>query len=434
MACGPASVLFRVSRPRGGQAALKVFRLSGTPEEQARPRASMRRDWRIWSRLAHPHALPAYDYGETRDALYVATQWVSGPSLRGVLDKRRTLDAAQIRELAEQLASALDAAAAARLIHLDVKPENVLFASADGTGHAYVTDFGAGRLAAWQAGADGSATFRGTLEYAAPEQIQGHAVDSRTVVYSLGCLLYETLTGATPYAGRSPDALLRAHLEEAPPPVEGGPAALNRVFATALAKTREERYATCTELAGALRAALAFAPAPRRPRGTPRRRRGLRHAAVAASIGAVAAGLAAAALTLGEPGPAGPARETRLGVDEFLAALPGSGPSVEAARHSPHAAPKPVATRKPARPRTQRHHVAATTRPPEANRATQAPTSPPPAPRVKHRASSPTASRGSAAVSPPPETTTPAAAPAAAPLPPPPPPADPTPPLPPPPP
>ena len=197
-----ASVLFRVSRLRDGDVALKVFRLGGTPQEQAFTRTRMLRDWRIWSELAHPHVLPVHDFGERNDSLYVATPWVDGPSLRAVLDQRRTLDARAVRQLATQLASALDAAAAARLIHLDVKPENVLFASAD-TEHAYVRDFGAGSLAARKVGADRSRSFRGTLEYAAPEQIEGGAVDGRTMVYSLGCLLYETLTGATPYAGRS---------------------------------------------------------------------------------------------------------------------------------------------------------------------------------------------------------------------------------------
>ncbi len=244
-------------------------------------------DWHIWSELAHPHVLPVADYGEGNDSLYVATQWLNGPSLREVLDQRRTLDASEIRRLARQLASALDAAAAAGLVHLDVKPENVLFAS-DGTEHAYVRDFGAGRLAAWNAGVGRSSTFSGTLEYAAPEQIEGDAVDRRTLVYSLGCLLYETLTGATPYAGRSSAALMRAHVEEAPPPAGG--AAVDRVLATALAKSRDERYATCTDFADALDAALAAAPALRPARRTRRRPVvSLRRATVAAFVAFVAA-------------------------------------------------------------------------------------------------------------------------------------------------
>ena len=249
VARGPASVLFRVSRLSSGDVALKVFRPGGSLAEQAYARTWMLRDWRIWSELAHPHALAASDYGETNDALFVATPWLDGPSLRDVLDQRRTLEPAQIRELAGQLAGALDAAAAVGLVHLDVKPENVLFSSADGIQRAQVRDFGAGQLAAWKVGAGRSRTFRGTLEYAAPEQIGGGGVDRRTAVYSLGCLLYETLTGATPYAGRSHDALVRAHRGELPPTVGPGrqtwtacsPERSRRATATAMQPARSSR-------------------------------------------------------------------------------------------------------------------------------------------------------------------------------------------------
>src|SRR3954447_13254273 len=137
IAHGPASVLFRVSRVSSGDVALKAFRFGGPVEAQAYARTWMLRDWRIWSELEHPHVLAASDYGETNNSLFVATPWLGGPSLRAVLDERRTLDPAQIRELAGQLAGALDAAAAVRLVHLDVKPENVLFSSA-ALEHAYV--------------------------------------------------------------------------------------------------------------------------------------------------------------------------------------------------------------------------------------------------------------------------------------------------------
>src|SRR3954452_5113018 len=128
VACTQTSVLFRVSRLRDGDVALKVFRLSARPDERASARTSMLGNWRVWSELAHPHVLPVSDFGERSDTLYVATPWIDGPSLRTVLDQRRTLEPAHVRELARQLGSALDAAAAVQLIHLDVKPENVLFA------------------------------------------------------------------------------------------------------------------------------------------------------------------------------------------------------------------------------------------------------------------------------------------------------------------
>src|SRR4051812_20973310 len=332
-------------------------------------RTRLHADWRIWSELVHPHVLPVSDYGAGNDSLYVATQWLDGPSLRAVLDQRRALDAAQVGRLARQLAGALDAAAVAGLVHLDVKPENVLF---DGTEHAYLRDFGAGRLAARQAGVGRSGAFRGTVEYAAPEQIEGDAADGRTLVYALGCLLYEALTGATPYAGRSSAALMRAHVEEAPPLVRGGAADVDRVFAKALAKRRDDRFATCTDFAGALDAALAAAPAPHPARAARRRPPfGLRAATAAAFVAFVAAGAATAAswLTQDAPRASAAAPDKPLSNREFMAALPNLEPTVKAARKQVRAAPsgKHVSTRKASSTPTvaarPKHHSVARTAP-----------------------------------------------------------------------
>jgi serine/threonine-protein kinase len=120
---------------RVGAVALKVFRLEGSPESQAYPRTWMPADWRIWAELGHPHALPVCDYGETNETLYVATNWIDGLSLRDVLDQRGALDAGEIRRLAEQLASVLDAGAAPPRLHHDMKPQKLFFAGG-GSEHA----------------------------------------------------------------------------------------------------------------------------------------------------------------------------------------------------------------------------------------------------------------------------------------------------------
>ena len=429
---------------REGDIALKVFRLRAKPAEQAYARTWMLRDWRIWSELAHPHVLPVRDFGERSDGLYVATSWVNGPSLRAVLNQRRTLDPKRIRALARQLAGALDAAVAVRLVHLDVKPENVLFASSDRTAHAYATDFGAGSRAAGKVGADPSRSFRGTLEYAAPELIEGGAVDGRTAVYSLGCLLYETLTGATPYAGRSRDRLRRAHLEETPPLVAGEHPEVDRVFATALAKRREARYTTCTEFAEALCEVLVFVPTPPpRPAVATSRRRfvGLRAATAVASLALVAAGAPTAAfwLTGDSPGASDPAPHKTAASRDFYVARPTAGPPVGGA-HKPlraAAGARAVSTRKarsraPASGRTTaaptplRHRVPGTPRPPASTSAAHTSTSGTPAlasASAVSQASPPTvASRSSGGRNSSPPTTTPAAPPASSPRPPPPPP------------
>ena len=338
-----ASVLFRVARLRDGDVALKVFQLGGKPHEQAFASTWMLADWRIWSELAHPHVLSVSDFGERNGSLFVATPWIDGPSLRAVLNQRRTLDPAHVRQLATQLAGALDAAAAVQLVHLDVKPENVLFSSADRSVHAYVTDFGAGSLAARKVGADRSGSYRGTFEYAAPEQLQEGSIDRRAMVYSLGCLLYETLTGATPYASRSRNA--------APPPVADAPAKVGRVFAKALAYRRADRYTTCTDFAEALCEALAFArapdpdpdPAPDPPPVIRRRRSyGLRHVTAVAAVALVACGAATAASWLMQgaaPGGSHPAHGTPAASPDFLATLRDGGTDgQECTQVAPHGA------------------------------------------------------------------------------------------------
>lgn len=349
VARGPTSVLFRLRGVRGRDLALKVFQLGANPDGRARPRTWMLDDWRTWSELAHPHVLPVVDLGERSDSLYVATPWVDGPSLRDVLDQRRTIEPAQIRELAGQLAGALDAAAAVGLVHLDIKPENVLF-EPGGELHAYVRDFGAGSFAARKAGADRSHPFRGTFEYAAPEQIDGGAVDGRATVYSLGCLLYETLTAATPYAGRS-----RA---EAPPPVPAGWGEIDRVFARALAKRRDERYATCTELAEALSEALALAPAPRPASGARRRRfLGLRQLTAAAAVALVlsAAATAASWVTAGGPRESGRASDRPPTSRQFFASIQNGEQKVARAPTAAHRTPdaKRVPARKAVKPKAE---------------------------------------------------------------------------------
>jgi serine/threonine protein kinase len=308
------------------------------------------------------------------------------------------------------------AAAPARLLHLDMKPENVLFAGG-GIEHAYVRDFGAGRLAAWRSGVDRSRTFRGPLEYVAPEQLQGGMADRRTMVYSLGCLLYEALAGATPYAGRSAEAQLSAHLEEGPPPVAGAPEEVNRVFARALAKRRGERFATCAEFAEALCETLVFAPAPRAVREAPRQRPlGVRHVAIAASLAALAAGATAGALLLAGGSDASDASaDDGVPSRDFVNAVERVGPVVKAARTPLNVAPAPKVRAVVVKAKPKRHVVARKTQPTAHKPVIQAPvvTSTP-------RTTTTVARR---AVSPPPPrtTTTVAAAPQDPPLPPPPP-------------
>jgi serine/threonine-protein kinase len=212
--------------------------------------------------IDHPHIIPVFAAGESEGVLYIAMRYVEGRDLRSLLDRRGTLPVPQAVRITTQIASALDAAHAHGLVHRDVKPGNVLVA--EGTDsehpeHVYLTDFGLTKKSSSLTGFTTVGQFVGTVDYVAPEQISGRPVDGRGDLYSLGCLVFELLTGSAPYQRDDDLALLWAHLH-APPPLVGEvrpglPPALDAVLAKALAKEPEDRYPTCMEFAAALRAA-----------------------------------------------------------------------------------------------------------------------------------------------------------------------------------
>jgi hypothetical protein len=162
------------------------------------------------------------------------------------------------------VADALDAAHRRGLVHRDVKPSNVLLDHADGREHTYLADFGLTRSTSDRGPAD--ARFTGTVDYVAPEQIRGDAVDGLADEYGLACLLFECLTGTVPYRSASGVGALFAHLEEPVPRVGerrvGLPADLDGVFARALAKDPADRFPTCTAFVDAARAALGLDAVP----------------------------------------------------------------------------------------------------------------------------------------------------------------------------
>ncbi|WP_418955445.1 serine/threonine-protein kinase [Streptomyces tritici] len=218
---------------------------------------------RVAAAIDHPHIVPVFEAGETEGVLYIAMRYVPGQDLRAVLDREGPLPPDKAARIAVQVASALDAAHAHDLVHRDVKPGNILVA--EGTDsehpeHVYLADFGLTKKSLSLTGITTVGQFVGTLDYVAPEQIAGRPVDGRCDVYSLGCVVFETLTGAPPFRRDDDMALLWAHQYDPPPPLSGErpdlPASADAVMAKALAKSPEDRYGTCLEFVFALRTAV----------------------------------------------------------------------------------------------------------------------------------------------------------------------------------
>ncbi|MDT5134510.1 MAG: hypothetical protein QOE41_3821, partial [Mycobacterium sp.] len=211
--------------------------------------------------LDHPNIVPVYAAGEAGGLLYIAMRYVGGGDLRTLLEANGQLSLTQATSIVTAVAHALDAAHAQGMIHRDVKPANILIDSRNGQDHYYLSDFGITKMLSAGRTLTSAGQIIGTIDYIAPEQIQGKPVDARADLYALGCVLYQCLTGTVPFPREETAALMWAHLHDGPPPVTALrpdlPPQIDNVVAKALAKQPEDRYATCRELALALRAVVA---------------------------------------------------------------------------------------------------------------------------------------------------------------------------------
>ncbi|MGH3077110.1 MAG: serine/threonine-protein kinase [Gaiellaceae bacterium] len=246
----------------GRNVALKVIAPALAQDERFRER--FLRESRIAASFDHPHVVPIYQAGEEGGLLYLAMRYVEGTDLAKLIAEEGTLEPRRALELLAQVAEALDAAHEHGLVHRDVKPSNVLIAESAGSEHCYLGDFGLTKRTGSLSGISVAGEIVGTLEYVAPEQITGNLLDERSDVYSLGCVLYECLTGQAPFPRATDVALLWAHVhEEPPPPSEARPELsreLDTVLARALAKEPGRRYRSAGELVEATRSALSLAP------------------------------------------------------------------------------------------------------------------------------------------------------------------------------
>jgi len=223
----------------------------------------------------HPHIVPVFEAGESDGCLFIAMRYVGTGDVRTLLERQGRLSVPRAVAITAQVASALDAAHARGLVHRDIKPANMLLAeSGDGrTDHVYLSDFGLSKQALAPTGLTSTGQFLGTLDYVAPEQIEGRTVDGRADLYALACATVEMLTGAPPFRREENLALMWAQLSEPPPALTQRrpdlPPAVDQVIGRALAKSPTDRYRTCMDYAAALRAACASQPGSPAPSADP---------------------------------------------------------------------------------------------------------------------------------------------------------------------
>jgi tRNA A-37 threonylcarbamoyl transferase component Bud32 len=283
----------------GRKVALKMLDPEMAEDEAFRERFI--RESRIAAGLDHPNVVTVYDAGEADGVLYLSMRYVEGTDLERLLRGVSKLEPPRAVSIVSQCAAALDAAHAEGLVHRDVKPANILLSSEGRTpvDRVYLSDFGVTKRLHSGAGLTRTGQFVGTVDYVAPEQIRGEDVDGRADVYSLGCVLFRCLTGGVPFPRATEVGTIYAHLEDAPPSVsEFWPALaeVSDVAARAMAKSRGDRFATCSEFARAAERAIeapaaATAPLQRaatvRPRARPRPRHDHRRRVAVVSGGVV---------------------------------------------------------------------------------------------------------------------------------------------------
>jgi tetratricopeptide (TPR) repeat protein len=253
---GMGVVYHAVHEPLNRHVALKL--IAPQLSSDSRFRARFARECVAAAAIRHPNVVPIYHAGEEQGLLYVTMQYVDGADLGRVLALEERLEPVPAAALVADLADAIDAAHRIGIVHRDVKPANVLIECRGEDMHPLLTDFGLAHCAEDASRMTRTGAILGTLDYAAPEQLEETQIDARTDVYALGCLLFHALTGRVPYPRESDAAKILAHLSATPPPVTSlvaeVPEALAAVVARAMCKEPAGRYSS----AGALgRAALA---------------------------------------------------------------------------------------------------------------------------------------------------------------------------------
>jgi serine/threonine-protein kinase len=245
----------------GREVALKVLAPALADDQAFRQRFV--RESRLVARMEHPHIIPVYGTGEERGVPYIAMRLVRGGDLSAMVSQDRPMPAARVVAFLSPVASALDTAHEAGLVHRNVTPASMLVDVGLGRPeHVYLSDFGLARDTRGLTAGDLThpGQFMGIPEYAAPEQITGGELDGRADQYALGCVAYTLLTGSVAYPRDQDIAVMYAQLYDPPPLVtairKDLPSTVNQVVARAMEKQPGDRYKSCNAFADALRIAL----------------------------------------------------------------------------------------------------------------------------------------------------------------------------------
>ena len=256
---GGMAVVFRARDDQLGRlVALKIMAPSVASDAEFRQRFV--RESKAAAAVDDPHIIPVFEAGESAGVLFIAMRYVAGGDVRSLLAREGPLSVDRTSAILVSVASALDAAHAAGLVHRDVKPGNMLMDVRKGRpDHVYLADFGLTKATSGAVTLTSTGRFLGTADYAAPEQIGGRRLDGRADQYALACAAVEMLTGQTPFPLENVMAVLFAHRSEPPPPLSarrhGLPAELDAVLGRALAKSPSDRYRSCGDFAAAFQGA-----------------------------------------------------------------------------------------------------------------------------------------------------------------------------------
>ncbi len=256
---GAMGVVYRAIRLKLDRpVAIKLMHSSLPGAMEGRKR--FEREAKLMARLDHPHCVSVIDYGLHADKPYVVMELVRGRSLHDVLVDQGRFETSRALDILGQVLSGLAHAHEQGIIHRDIKPANLMITPKAPLGvHARILDFGLARLLG-TSGSLSNGVAVGTPSYMSPEQCRGDELDARVDIYACGVLLFEMLTGKKPFIAADPIAIVKKHLQEAPPRLAdvtpGDYGALEAVVARALAKAPADRYPTAVAMAEALMAAL----------------------------------------------------------------------------------------------------------------------------------------------------------------------------------